>query len=290
MELTITPLHDDPRFAAEVHGLDLAAGVSDEVISAIERAMDLHGVLVLRNQHFEPAQQVAFTRRFGPLEYSFNKMLNRAESRLKHIEIADISNVTDDGEVADRHHRRIVNNMANQLWHSDVSFQDPPARFSMLYSVINPSWGGDTEFADMRAAYDDLDDRLKQRVADLKVEHFSLHSRFMLGDTQYTQEQIDAIPRVHWPLVRTHPGSGRPLLFIGAHASHVVDMPMAEGRVLLAELLEHATGPRHVYRHTWRTGDFVIWDNRATLHRGRRYDIAERRELRRTTTMDVATA
>src|SRR5690606_29349341 len=117
---------------------------------AIQRAMDQHAVLVLRGQRLEPGEQVAFTRRFGPLEYGFNKMLNRGASRLKHIEIADISNVTDEGEVADRDHRRIVNNMANQLWHSDVSFQHPPARFSMLYSVINPSWGAETEFADMR--------------------------------------------------------------------------------------------------------------------------------------------
>ncbi len=287
MELTITPLHGDPRFAAEVTGLDLAAGVEDAVIRGIERAMDQHGVLVFRNQHFEPAQQVAFTKRFGPLEYGFNKMLNRSESRLKHIEIADISNVTDDGEIADRNHRRIVNNMANQLWHSDVSFQDPPARFSMLYSVLNPSWGGETEFADMRAACDDLDTRLKQQISALQAEHFSLHSRFVLGDTQYTQAQIDAIPKAHWPLVRKHPGSGRPLLFIGAHASHVLDIPIAEGRILLAELLEHATQPAYVYRHTWQVGDFVIWDNRAVLHRGRRYDLTERRELRRTTTMDV---
>ncbi len=287
MELTIRPLHSDPRFAAEVKGLDLAAGVSDDVIAAITRAMDKHAVLLLRDQHFEPSQQIEFTRRFGPLEYGFNKMLNRSESRLKHIEIADISNVTDDGAVADRNHRRIVNNMANQLWHSDVSFQDPPARFSMLYSVVNPSWGGDTEFADMRAAYDSLDSRLRQQVDTLRVEHFSLHSRFVLGDTDYTQAQIDAIPKANWPMVRTHPGSGRALLFIGAHASHVLDMPVAEGRVLLAELIEHAAQPAHVYRHEWRTGDLVIWDNRATLHRGRRYDISELRELRRTTTMDV---
>ncbi|RBW49308.1 TauD/TfdA dioxygenase family protein [Marinobacter sp. F3R11] len=287
MELTITPLHSDPRFAAEVNGLNLAAGVDDDVIKAIELALDKHGVLILRNQHLDPGQQIDFTKRFGPLEYGFNKMLNKSESRLKHIEIADISNVTDDGKIADRNHRRIVNNMANQLWHSDVSFQNPPARFSMLYSVLNPSWGGETEFADMRAAYDDLEPRLKQHIAELQAEHFSLHSRFVLGDTQYTQDQIDAIPKARWPLVRIHPGSGRPLLFIGAHASHVVDMPVAEGRVLLTDLLEQATQPAHVYRHQWQTGDFVIWDNRAVLHRGRRYDLAERRELRRTTTMDV---
>ncbi len=285
MELDCTPLHD--RFAAEVHGLDLAGDVGDAQIAAIARAMDRHAVLVFRGQRFEPGQQVAFTQRFGPLEYGFNKMLNRSASRLQHIEIADISNVTDDGTIADRHHRRIVNNMANQLWHSDVSFQDPPARLSMLYSVVTTSWGGETEFADMRAAYDDLDARLRQHVEGLVAEHFSLHSRFVLGDTDYTQAQIDAIPRARWPLVRTHAGSGRKLLFIGAHASHVVDMPVAEGRVLLADLLEHATRPATVYRHDWRAGDFVIWDNRAVLHRGRRYDLNERRELRRTTTMDV---
>lgn len=285
--LTIRALHDDPRFAGEVVGLDLSAEISDAQIAAIESAMNRHAVLVFRHQNFEPDEQIAFTKRFGPLEYGFNKMLNKSKSRLQHIEIADISNLTDDGEVADRHHRRIINNMANQLWHSDVSFQNPPARYSMLHSVINPSWGGQTEFADMRAGYDALDARLKAHIDGLVAEHFSMHSRFMLGDNQYTQAQIDAIPKAHWPLVRTHPGSGRALLFIGAHASHVVDMPVAEGRVLLADLLEQATQPAHVYRHEWQVGDLVIWDNRATLHRGRRYDLSERRELRRTTTMDV---
>tara|TARA_R110001592_G_scaffold174452_1_gene413286 strand:- start:122 stop:733 length:612 start_codon:yes stop_codon:yes gene_type:complete len=195
--LNIKPLHHDSRFAAQVEGLDLAAGISDADVAAIERAMDEHAVLVFRKQRFTPAEQIAFTQRFGPLEYGFNKMLNQSKTRLQHIEIADISNVTDDGEVADRHHRRIINNMANQLWHSDVSFQDPPARYSMLYSVMNPSWGGQTEFADMRAGFDALDERLKTHIDGLLAEHFSMHSRFMLGDNQYTQEQIDAIPKAH---------------------------------------------------------------------------------------------
>lgn len=284
MPLTLQPLH--PLFAAEASGVDLARPLEPAMIEAIDRAMDQYAVLVFRGQPLTQDEQIALTLQFGPLDLGFKKAAN-PHSRLKYKEFADISNVDESGEIASRSHRRIVNNMANQLWHSDSSFQDPPARYSMLHSVINPSWGGETEFADLRAAYDGLDERMRANIQGVKAEHFALHSRFMLGDTDYTQEQIDAIPRVQWPLVRTHPGSGRKLLFVGVHACRVEGMTVAEGRVLLSDLLEHATQPTYVYRHHWQAGDLVVWDNRSTIHRGRRYDLSERRELRRSTTLDV---
>ena len=284
MSLKLTPLH--PLFAAEASGIDLTKPMSAEMVDAINQAMNQYAVLVFRGQPLTQDEQMAFTKSFGPLDLGFKKAANR-HSRLKYKELADISNIAEDGEVAERNHFRIVNNMANQLWHSDSSFQNPPARYSMLHSVINPSKGGETEFADLRAAYDGLDKDWRAEIETLQAEHFALHSRFMLGDTNYTQEQIDAIPRVLWPLIRTHPGSGRKLLFVGVHASHIDGMTVAEGRVLLSDLLEHATQPAYVYRHEWQVGDLVIWDNRSTLHRGRRYDLSQRRELRRSTTLDA---
>ena len=147
--------------------------------------------------------------------------------------------------------------------------------------------GGETEFADLRAAYDAMPEDMKQDIAHLETEHFALHSRFALGDTDYTPEQIAAIPPVRWPLVQVHPGSGRRLLFVGVHARAILGMSLPEGRLLLSDLLEHATRRDFVYGHEWRVGDLVMWDNRATVHRGRRFDLSERRELRRSTTEDL---
>jgi alpha-ketoglutarate-dependent 2,4-dichlorophenoxyacetate dioxygenase len=198
-----------------------------------------------------------------------------------------MSNLDADGKLVDRTSRKIVNNMANQLWHSDSSFQKPSAKYSLLLAVRLPSWGGETEFADMRAAYDALDPRMKAELEGLEAEHYAMHSRTMLGDEDYTDAARSVFAPVVWPIVRTHPGSGRKLLFIGVHTRRVLGMTVAEGRVLLMDLLEHATQRQFVYRHAWKPGDLVIWDNRATLHRGRRWDMSEPRELRRTTTSAI---
>jgi len=284
MALTLTPVH--PLFVAEASGLDITKPISAEDVAEINQAMNQYAVLIFRNQPMTQDEQMAFTRSFGPLDIGFKKVSN-PHARLKYNELADISNVAEDGEIADRNHRRIVNNMANQMWHSDSSFQQPSARYSMLHSVVNPPKGGETEFADMRAAYDALPDDLRQEVEAMESEHFVVHSRFLLGDTNYTPELVEAMPPVRWPIVRTHAGSGRKHLFIGAHAHKIIGMTVAEGRMLLSDLLEHATQPQFVYRHQWQVGDLVIWDNRCTLHRGRRYDMSQRRELRRSTTLDA---
>jgi alpha-ketoglutarate-dependent 2,4-dichlorophenoxyacetate dioxygenase len=248
--------------------------------------MDHHGVLVFREQKLEEEEQIAFARAFGPLDIGLKKALNRA-NRLKYDESIDISNVDDRGGIASVGTKKMYSQLANQLWHSDSSFQDPPARYSMLYSMTNPPEGGETEFADLRAAYDTLPGNLRQKVAGLRAQHYALYSRINLGDTAWTEEQKNAIPPVEWPIVRTHPGSKRKLLFVGVHATHIVGMHLGEGRLLLAELLEHATQREFVYRHAWRVGDLVMWDNRCVIHRGRRYDYAQRRELRRVSTEDT---
>jgi alpha-ketoglutarate-dependent 2,4-dichlorophenoxyacetate dioxygenase len=271
---------------AEVSGIDIASPLTPAQIKAIEDAMDRHAVLVFRNQPLDQDQQIRLAQSFGPLDLGLRKVKGGAH-RFKYAELADISNVTVDGAVAAREHAKIVGNVANQLWHSDSSFQRPRAKYSMLSAVVVPPEGGETEFADLRAAYDALPAWRKSQIADLIAVHYALHSRFLLGDTTYTEEQRKAIPPARWPLVQTDPRSGRKSLYVGIHACEIEGMTVAEGRMLLMDLLEHSTQRQFVYQHRWRPGDLVIWDNTATVHRGRYYDFAQRRELRRATTEEV---
>ncbi len=286
MALTLQPLSP---FAAEASGIDIAQPLAAAQVRAIEAAMDEHAVLVFRNQPLTEDQQIRFAKSFGPLDLGLRKVKG-GPHRFQHAELADISNVTVDGEVAGRDHAKIIGNVANQLWHSDSSFQQPRAKYSMLSAVVVAGSGGDTEFADLRLAWDALPDWQRELVEPLTAVHYALHSRFLLGDTNYTQAQRDAIAPAHWPLVQTDPRTGRKILFVGIHACEVLGMTVAEGRMLLMDLLEHATQRERVYRHRWQVGDLVMWDNTATLHRGRHYDFAQRRELRRATTEEVPAA
>jgi alpha-ketoglutarate-dependent 2,4-dichlorophenoxyacetate dioxygenase len=285
MSLDIRPLH--PLFAAEASGIDLRKTLDASQVRAIEDAMDQHAVLVFRDQPLTQAEQMRFAESFGPLDLGLRKLHGGAAHRFDYEALIDISNVAADGSLAKRDSRKVVSNIANQLWHSDSSFQQPKAQYSMLSAVVLPSRGGETEFADLRAAYDALPADLQHEIAGLEAEHYALHSRILLGDTGYTEAQMATIPPVRWPLAQVHPGSGRPLLFVGVHARAIAGYSLAEGRMLLSDLLEHATQRAFVYRHEWRVGDLVMWDNRCTIHRGRRYDLDERRELRRSTTEDL---
>lgn len=278
------PLH--PLFVAEVSDVDLAQPLDARAVREIVSAIDRYAALVFRNQSLSEAQQIDFARRFGPLDLGLKKALQRP-ARHEYEETVDISNVDASGSIADPASKKMYSQLANQLWHSDSSFQQPAARYSMLYSLVNPPRGGETEWADLRAAYDALPEDLKAEVEGLRAQHYSLYSRINLGDVDWTEEQKNAIPPVEWPLVRTHPGSKRKALFVGVHATHIVGMHLGRGRLLLAELLEHTTQRERVYRHQWQVGDLVMWDNRCTIHRGRQYDLAQRRELRRMTTSDV---
>lgn len=274
-------------FAAEATGIDLREPLTPAQIKAVEEAMDQHAVLVFRDQNLSQTQQIEFAKSLGPLDMGLRK-LKGGPHRLDYAELADISNVKVDGEVADRAHAKIVGNVANQLWHSDSSFQKPRAKYSMLSAVTVPVFGGETEFADLRMAWDDLPDWRQRQVEGLRAVHYALHSRFLLGDTQYTEEQRQAIPPASWPLVQTDPRTGRKILFVGIHACEIEGMTLAEGRMLLLDLMEHATQRQFVYQHHWQVGDLVMWDNTSTVHRGRWFDFTERRELRRATTEEVS--
>ncbi len=286
MDWTVTP---QPPFAARVEGVNLGGTLSDADIHRIEALMDAHAVLVFPGQALDQHQQIGFAQRFGPLDLGFRKMRS-GPHRFDYAELADISNVKADGSLAGRDDPKIVGNVANQLWHSDSSFQRPRAKYSMLHGVILPGFGGETEFADLRLAWDTLPDWQRRLIEGRVAVHDVVHSRFMLGDTAYSDEKRAALPPVRWPLVQTDPRSGRRILFVGAHACSVDGMTLAEGRMLLADLLEHATQRAHVYTHRWTVGDLVMWDNTATVHRGRWYDFSERRELRRATTEEVQTS
>jgi alpha-ketoglutarate-dependent 2,4-dichlorophenoxyacetate dioxygenase len=281
--MLLTPLEP---FAAQVSGIDLSQPISAQQRKAIENAMDTYAVLVFRGQALDQHQQIAFAKALGPLDIGLRKIRNDPH-RFDYAELADISNVLVDGQVAGRDHGKIVSNVANQLWHSDSSFQRPRAKYSMLYSVANPSKGGNTEFADLRMAYDALPADVKKQIANLSAKHYALHSRMMLGDTNYSEGQKNGIAPAMWPLVQTDPRSGRKILYVGIHACKIEGMTLAEGRMLIMDLIEHATQRQFVHVHQWQIGDLVMWDNTATIHRGRWYDFSERRELRRATTEEV---
>jgi alpha-ketoglutarate-dependent 2,4-dichlorophenoxyacetate dioxygenase len=278
-----------PLFVGEVSGVDLRRPPNAETVAAVDKAMDEYAVLVFRGQEMSEDEQITFASAFGSLDTGLTK-ITKGPSRFKHKTTMDISNVMLDGSIAPAGHKKLAGALANQLWHSDSSFQYVPGKYSMLSAVVLPQpsvmGAGDTEFADMRAAYDALSDAMKEKLAPLVAEHYALYSRIWLGDEDWTAEQKAGMPPVLWRVVRTQP-FGRKSLFIGAHANRIVGWPVPEGRMFLLDLLEHATQRQFVYRHEWRLGDLVIWDNRATLHRGRPYDMSQRRELRRTTTEDL---
>ena len=281
--MRLTPI--TPSFAAEASGVELRKPLDAATVRAIDEAMDRYAVLVFRNQPLTEAEQVALARHFGPLDAGLRKATG-APTRFGYDELIDIGNVALDGGVAQTSDEKLIGQLANQLWHSDSSFQDLPVKYSMLCAVTVPAEGGQTEWCDLRAAWDELPEETKRLVEGRSARHFAFHSRILLGDDSYNETQLKRFPPVERPLVHVHPGSGRKVLFPSVHIDRVSGMSIPEGRLLVAELLEHATQPKFVYRHTWRAGDYVMWDNRATLHRGRRYDLRLRRDLRRTTTLE----
>jgi alpha-ketoglutarate-dependent 2,4-dichlorophenoxyacetate dioxygenase len=289
MNLEITPLQ--PLFGARITGVDLSRDLNEQVQRAIERAMDTYAVCVLPNQRIDDAQQVAFSRFYGPLELSPGIGRDSgpgADGRIKHREIFDISNLDQGGGILGENHPRAAFMRGNELWHTDSSFKSPGAAWSMLHAKAVPPSGGNTEFADTRAAYDALPAAMKQRLDGLVAEHSIWFSRLKLGGYVPTEEERKQFPWARHKVVRRHPGSGRNALYIAAHASHIIGMPEAEGQALLQELIDFATQPQFVYVHQWKVGDLVIWDNRCTMHRARPYEATGHvRDLRRTTISDV---
>lgn len=285
MVLTFTPLH--PLFVGEASAVDLRTADAD-TLEQVRRGMDRYGVLVFRNQPFSDEEQLAFAQRFDGTLHAKTSASVVAKNRLGNEALSDISNVGRDGQLLPANDRRRMNGLANRLWHTDASFVDPAGRYSLLSARVVPAVDADTQFADMRSAYDELDASAKALVQALRVHHSIAYSREVLG-FEFAAEEKEQLKGAAHPLVRTV--AGRRSLYLASHAQHIVDWPVPEGRLLLRDLMEHATRPRYVYSHRWNVGDLVIWDNRTTMHRAAPFDDKKhRRELRRTTTLDIERA
>jgi len=279
--LTLRKLH--PLFVGEVSGVNITKPLSRDEVAALEAGMDKYAVLVFHGQNISDDQQMAFALNFGERENPRGGNVTKKEDLRLDSGLNDVSNLGKDGIPLAKDHRQHLFNLGNCLWHSDSSFRPIPAKFSLLSArVVNPK-GGNTEFADMRAAYDALDDETKAEIEDLICEHSLMYSRGSLGFVEYTDEEKQLFKPVLQRLVRTHPVHHRKSLYLSSHAGLVRGMSVPEGRLLLRDLTEHATRPEFVYVHKWTLHDLVMWDNRQTMHRVRRYDQSQPRDMRRAT-------
>jgi alpha-ketoglutarate-dependent 2,4-dichlorophenoxyacetate dioxygenase len=285
MNLAIQQLH--PRFCAEVSGIDLRETHDRGILGELRAAMDQYAVLVFRDHAFTNDEQLAFAQRFDGVLHTKTSVAVLGKNRFGNEALTDVSNVGASGDILAAEDRRRMSTVSNRLWHTDASFEDPAGRYSMLSARVVPPVRADTEFADMRAAYDALDDATRASIEGLRVHHSIAYSRHVMG-FDFSPEEREKLKGADHPLVLTNPRTGRRSLYLASHAENVLDMPVPEGRLLLRDLTEHATQPRFVYQHVWRPFDFVIWDNRATMHRARPFDDRKyRREMCRTTTLDL---
>ena len=271
-----------PFFAGEVSGIDITKPLTGEQAIQIEKGMDEFGVLVFHDQRLTDEAQMAFSRNFGELELATNNLRDGKEQRLG-AHIADISNLDANNNVLARENRRRLFSLGTRLWHSDSSFKVVPAKYSLLSARIIPSKGGNTEFADMRAAYDTLDDETKTECEGLVCEHSQLFSRVQIGFGDFTDEERRQFAPVLQRLIRRHPSTGRKSLYLASHAGTIVGWPVPEARAFLRDLIEHATQRTFVYSHQWKVFDLVVWDNQATMHRSRPFNASEPRDMHRTT-------
>jgi alpha-ketoglutarate-dependent 2,4-dichlorophenoxyacetate dioxygenase len=278
MSLTTRKLH--PRFGAEIVGVDVRS-VDEPTFRAIVAAFEEHSVLLFRGQRLADEEQIAFSRRFGPLETTIRSIASQDRTR-EHI--ANLSNVDAEDRLIPPGDQRSIYNAGNQMWHTDSSFKTVPARASLLSGREVPPVGGETQFASMRVAYEALPaDRQRSLEGKVAVHSFA-YSRGLVGDGLLPPEHAAQVPPVRQALVRTNPVNGRKAFYVGSHACEILGMPTAEARTLLHELRLAATRPELVYTHRWRVGDLVMWDNRCMLHRGRPWDESRyRRVMHRTT-------
>ncbi len=281
MTITVHPIQAE--FAAIVDGADLTHPLRDDELRTIQTTIDRYAVLVFPGPNLTEEQQLGFARNFGPLETS--GILGDRKLRV-HEKLADVSNLDQDNAVVGPTDRRRMNMLGNQLWHTDSSFKATPAKYSALHAHAVPPEGGETQFADMRAAYEALPEPMKARIDGLIAEHSLFTSRAKIGFTDFTDEERARFPVARQQLVRTHPATGRKALYLAAHATSIVDWNLPDGMMLLLDLMEHATQREFLYTHKWTAGDLVIWDNRCTMHRGRPFDETWKRDMRRATVLD----
>lgn len=281
--MTIDIRQIGPGFAGEVHGLDLSAPLSADNAQAIHAGMDEFAVLVFCGQAFGDAEQLAFSRALGPLEHTAGASLRTAADHRLPTTFADVSNLDRDDQPFARDDRRRLFAIGNRLWHSDSSFKVIPAKYSILHATSIPSSGGNTEFADMRAAFDALEPSRRDELEGMVCEHSQMYSRQQIGFFDFTEEERERFAPVRQILVRKHPSTGRRSLYLSSHAGSILGWPVPEARIFLRDLVEHATRPEFVYVHKWQQGDLVMWDNQRTMHRARSFPVDQPRDMRRTT-------
>jgi alpha-ketoglutarate-dependent 2,4-dichlorophenoxyacetate dioxygenase len=281
--MPVTMRQVGPCFAAEVEGIDMRKPLSPDEVAAIHAGMDRYAVLVFHDQAIDDAEQLAFSRSLGEIEHSIGASLRAPDEYRLPTTFADVSNLDKHNKPYARDDRRRLFAIGNRLWHSDSSFKVVPAKYSLLHARSIPSKGGNTEFADMRAAYDALDAETKAEIEDLVCEHSQIYSRQQIGFFDLTEEERARFKPVRQRLVRTHPVTGRKSLYLASHAGGIVGWPVPEARCFLRDLIEHATQREFVYSHKWRVHDLVMWDNRQVMHRGRPFPAHEPRDVRRTT-------
>jgi len=286
MTISVRPLH--PSFVAQIDGIDLRELPSSDTVTELVAAIDRYAVLVFPGQEIDDEQQLAFGACFGPLESATFIHLKDRDHRRRHRQINYVTNLGPDGQLLPQDDRVRMYQLGNRLWHTDSSFKSIPGRYSLLHGRIVPPEGGETEFADLRAAYDALPEAMKAKLEGLVAPHSLQHTNRQLGLPDFSPEEQAAMPPALRPLVHRLPGSGRKTLYLASHAMYIKGWPVPEGRVLLNDLIEFATQADFVHRHQWRRGDLVMWDNRCTMHRVRAFDdVKHRRELRRVMVQDV---
>jgi alpha-ketoglutarate-dependent 2,4-dichlorophenoxyacetate dioxygenase len=283
MTISVQPVH--PEFVAEVGGVDLRQPADAATVSEIVAAADRYAVLVFHDQLITDEQQISFSAMLGPLETTIKAYRPDHKARLD-LRISDVSNLDEQNRVLAADDRRRMNGLGNRLWHTDSSFKAIPARYSLLSARKIPGDGGETQYADMRAAYDALPEDLKVELVGLVAEHSALYSRSTIGFTDFSAEERAMLQPVPQLMVRVHPGSRRKTLYLASHAGWIQGMPVPEARLLLLDLMERATQREFVYTHRWRVGDLVLWDDRCTMHRARDYDMRQARDMHRTTVSD----
>ena len=283
----------DENFFGEIDGVDLKADLDRDAIAAIEQAMDRYAVCVVRGQFLDDEQQIEFSSKLGELSYAINYGREKGQVARLRRELYDISNLDEGDAILGDNDRRRILREADRLWHTNRSFIPADTTYSLLSGREVPLEGGNTEFADMRAAYDALPEAMKRRIEGLSCEHSIWHSRVLAGakPENIRDDERAAMPGAVQPLVRIHARTGRKSLVLASHVARVIGLPDEEGRALLAELTQFALQDRFTYSHRWSVGELVIWDNRCTMHRGTPFDDKRyRRDMRRTTVQNPKAA
>ncbi|MBL4906352.1 MAG: TauD/TfdA family dioxygenase [Sneathiella sp.] len=281
---SVWPMTSD--FGAEIGDIDLSQPLTDDAAAVIDDAFSKYSVLIFPDQHISQQQHVEFAGHFGPLEQSIARHREGREMRVR-LDLADVSNLNPDDTIQAKEDRLRIFRTGNRLWHRDSSFKFIPARASLLYARSIPPVGGHTEFADMRAAYDDLHDLLKEELEDLVAEHCIRYSRARMMFDDFSENEIKSMPPVPQKIIWTSEKTNRKNLYLASHAGKIIGMEEGPGRELIDRLIDHATQRQYVFIHRWRQNDLVIWDNRCTMHRGTAYeDMRYPRDIQRATVSD----